>query len=99
MGLTVPPPPAGAAHAVKDANGRAYNRTSYIEQRRAMMQTWANYLDKRPKPRTNYPLVHRNPLFGVGALSRFQRDVSGGTWLKYKELDIHAESQVAESSP
>ncbi len=37
---------AQLAHAVKDANGRAYNRTSYVEQRRAMMQTWADYLDK-----------------------------------------------------
>ena len=37
---------AQLAHAVKDTNGRAYNRTSYVEQRRAMMQTWADYLDK-----------------------------------------------------
>lgn len=34
------------AHAVKDANGRAYNRTSHINQRADMMQKWANYLDK-----------------------------------------------------
>ena len=34
------------AHAVKDANGRAYNRTSHLPARRAMMQTWADYLDK-----------------------------------------------------
>jgi len=33
------------AHAVKDANGRAYNRTSYLKQRREMMQKWADYLD------------------------------------------------------
>lgn len=33
------------AHAVKDANGRAYNRTSYIKQRTKMMAAWANYLD------------------------------------------------------
>lgn len=33
------------AHAVKDANGRAYNRTSFIEDRRKMMQVWADYLD------------------------------------------------------
>jgi integrase len=33
------------AHAVKDPNGRAYNRTKFLEQRRAMMQTWADYLD------------------------------------------------------
>jgi len=33
------------AHAVKDANGRAYNRTSHIHQRIGMMQQWADYLD------------------------------------------------------
>ena len=34
------------AHAVKDANGRAYNRTSHLPERRKMMQTWADYLDE-----------------------------------------------------
>jgi len=34
------------AHAVKDANGRAYNRTSHLPARRVMMQNWADYLDK-----------------------------------------------------
>lgn len=34
------------AHAVKDANGRAYNRTKHLEQRAEMMQNWANYLDQ-----------------------------------------------------
>ncbi len=34
------------AHAVKDANGRAYNRTAHLPARREMMQRWANYLDK-----------------------------------------------------
>ncbi len=33
------------AHAVRDANGRAYNRTSFLRQRREMMQSWADYLD------------------------------------------------------
>lgn len=33
------------AHAVKDANGRAYNRTTFVAERRRMMQKWANYLD------------------------------------------------------
>lgn len=36
---------AQLAHAVKDANGRAYNRTSYLQQRARMMQQWADYLD------------------------------------------------------
>ncbi|MBK1685538.1 tyrosine-type recombinase/integrase [Rhodoferax fermentans] len=34
------------AHAVKDPNGRAYNRTAHLPARRAMMQRWADYLDK-----------------------------------------------------
>lgn len=33
------------AHAVKDPNGRAYNRTAHLEERRKMMQLWADYLD------------------------------------------------------
>lgn len=33
------------AHAVKDPNGRAYNRTAHLEARREMMQLWADYLD------------------------------------------------------
>lgn len=32
---------AQLAHAVKDANGRAYNRTQYLKQRVPMMQKWA----------------------------------------------------------
>lgn len=34
------------AHAVKDPNGRAYNRTAHLPARRMMMQRWADYLDK-----------------------------------------------------
>lgn len=37
---------AQLAHAVKDANGRAYNRTQYLKHRVVMMQQWADYLDK-----------------------------------------------------
>jgi len=33
------------AHAVKDPNGRAYNRTSHLKERKVMMQAWADYLD------------------------------------------------------
>ena len=34
------------AHAVKDPNGRAYNRTAHLPERRKMMQQWADYLDR-----------------------------------------------------
>lgn len=34
------------AHAVKDPNGRAYNRTTHLPERRRMMQEWSHYLDR-----------------------------------------------------
>jgi len=34
------------AHAVQDPNGRAYNRTMHLPERRQMMQAWADYLDR-----------------------------------------------------
>ena len=34
------------AHAVRDPNGRAYNRTAHLPERRKMMQQWADYLDR-----------------------------------------------------
>jgi integrase len=37
---------ANLAHAVKDANGRSYNRTQYVKQRFVMIQKWADYLDQ-----------------------------------------------------
>lgn len=38
------------AHAVRDPHGRAYNRTTHLEERRKMMQAWADYLDRLKKP-------------------------------------------------
>ena len=37
---------AQLAHTVRDSLGRAYNRTEFVEQRRAMLQKWADHLDK-----------------------------------------------------
>ena len=34
------------AHVVRDPNGRAYNRTTHLPERRKMMQAWADYLDQ-----------------------------------------------------
>lgn len=33
------------AHAVRDPNGRAYNRTAHLAERKKMMQRWSDYLD------------------------------------------------------
>jgi integrase len=34
------------AHAVRDPHGRAYNRTAHLPECTAMMQQWADYLDR-----------------------------------------------------
>ena len=44
--VTIPAIEAQLAHSVADILGRAYNRTQFVEQRRRMMQKWADYLDK-----------------------------------------------------
>ncbi|MCL7751061.1 integrase arm-type DNA-binding domain-containing protein [Guyparkeria hydrothermalis] len=38
------------AHSVRDANGRAYNRTRHLSERRNMMQRWADYLESLRSP-------------------------------------------------
>ena len=47
---------ANLAHAVKDSNGRSYNRTQYLRQRSGMVQQWADYLDKLAKGADVIPL-------------------------------------------
>jgi integrase len=37
------------AHAVRDPNGRAYNRTAHLPARRQMMQRWSDYLEQLRK--------------------------------------------------
>jgi len=56
MALPVPSAPGNSklsefipiiySYAVRDPNGRAYNRTAHLPERRKMMQDWADYLDK-----------------------------------------------------
>ena len=38
------------AHKVKDNNGTAYNRTKFLNNRREMMQAWADYLESLLEP-------------------------------------------------
>lgn len=40
---------AQLAHTVGDALGRAYNRTTFVQQRRELMTRWADYLDRLRK--------------------------------------------------
>jgi hypothetical protein len=45
------------AHKVKDPNGRAYNRTAFLDGRRQMMQKWADYLDQLRSNKAIVPTV------------------------------------------
>jgi len=47
------------AHAVKDPNGRAYNRTAYLPERRKMMAGWADYLDSLKVGGNVVPMIRR----------------------------------------
>ena len=47
------------AHAVPDTLGTAYNRTKFLKERKAMMQDWANYLDKLKAGAEIIPLRER----------------------------------------
>jgi len=49
------------AHAVKDPNGRAYNRTAHLPARRLMMQRWADYLDMIKQSGSAFFQVVRGP--------------------------------------
>ncbi|XHO75111.1 Prophage integrase IntS [Burkholderia gladioli] len=58
LGIPVEIIEAQLAHAVRDPLGRAYNRTTFLKERRDMMQRWADYLDElkgnagaKPMPR------------------------------------------------
>ena len=50
---------AQLAHSVRDSLGRAYNRTEFVDQRRAMLQTWADFLDKLRRGAPIVPLRGR----------------------------------------
>lgn len=47
------------AHRVPDSLGTAYNRTKFLQERRSMMQQWADYLDKLKIGAEIIPLLHR----------------------------------------
>jgi integrase len=34
------------SHSLRDPLGRAYNRTTHLDERKRMMQEWADWLDK-----------------------------------------------------
>ena len=54
-------------HQVIDPNGRAYNRATFLPERRLMMQVWADYLDKL-KSQKAVPVLKPKPLKDVRAI-------------------------------
>jgi integrase len=62
---------AQLAHAVRDSLGRAYNRTQFMEQRRRMLQQWADYLDQLRQGAEVIPLRRnqRRPALRTSAIA------------------------------
>jgi integrase len=60
-------------HQVIDANGRAYNRTTFQPERQLMMQAWADYLDKL-KAGEETALRKREPLTDIRSIMVGDRD-------------------------
>jgi integrase len=54
-------------HQVIDPNGRAYNRATFLAERRLMMQVWADYLDKL-KSQEIIPALKPKPITDVRAI-------------------------------
>jgi len=80
---------AQLAHSVRDANGRAYNRTQYLVHRWTMMQAWADYLDRlrlRDHGGIEHKVVLRDLAMARELASRFRagpvRVHVHGTWFE-----------------
>lgn len=54
-------------HQVIDPNGRAYNRATFLPERRLMMQVWADYLDKL-KSQKVVPMLKPKPITDLKAI-------------------------------
>ena len=65
------------AHAVRDPNGRAYNRTAFLPERRLMMQAWVDYLDRLRAGEQIEPGTHGAGAFHI-ATSPGIRSVNSG---------------------
>jgi hypothetical protein len=50
---------AQLTHSVRGSLGRAYNRTEFVEQRRKMLQAWADYLDQLRRGAAVVPIGRR----------------------------------------
>jgi hypothetical protein len=49
------------AHEVRDHNGRAYNRTAFLQGRKDRMQGWADYLDELRSPKDVVAVIPKSP--------------------------------------
>ena len=62
------------AHAVRDPNGRAYNRSAHLAERRIMMQSWAAiWTSSKPAVRYFYLRERRKELEQATRLQRWGR--------------------------
>jgi len=48
------------SHALENQTAAAYVRTTYFEERRGIMQQWADYLDKVEPVQKSYHCAHKS---------------------------------------
>jgi len=94
---------AHLAHSVRDANGRAYNRTQYLVHRWTMMQAWADYLDRlrlRDHGGIEHKVVLRDLAMARELASRFRAGLVRvhvhGTWRRTVEGKWEAHQVYAD---
>ena len=61
------------AHAMRDSNGRAYNRAAFLPKRHNLTQDWADYLDRLRAGEKANPTPAVLPVPAVGGASHLSR--------------------------
>lgn len=79
------------AHRVPDSLGSAYNRTRFIDDRVAMMQAWADYLDRLEAGPEMWPIRPRVSEMGAGECTAVpERERSG--------LNVHGMADILRTA-
>ena len=61
------------AHAMRDSNGRAYNRAAFLPKWHNLTQDWADYLDQLRAGEKANPTLAVLPVPAVGGASHLSR--------------------------
>jgi integrase len=84
-------------HLVRDSNGRAYNRTELLSDRRKMMQAWSDYLDALKSGKRPPDLSHHGRATGANPPIDYQGFVRPA--INFSFSGFHGLHQILNASP